>query len=467
MLIREPTMQQLSSKLKNTPRNVKSLLVPCSVNPVLNRDQSLSVQDGVAKALKLNDNTPEGVRSQHEGSSDSRVQNVIYAPDVVFVLNKRGKPLMPASQQKANKLLKEKKAHVVKRTPFTIQLDIATGETKQPIEMSEDSAYGNIGVSCFSAKREFVAKTVQLDNKMTKRLITKKMYRNHKRSRLWYREPRWKNRPKAKGWLAPSVQHRYDTHINLFKRFEKILPITDKTIEAGPFNIQKIINTDISGTEYQQGDMYGYQNMRAYLIARENNQCQVCNKEFQKGQKISIHHCKQRKEAGTNRAANLAIMHKKCHDRLHTKGLKISAPQEYKAETFMSILNKRIREDMPEVKVTYGYETFVRRNELGLEKSHVNDAFVAGGGDYQIRCKPGVIVQRHRHNRSMQKNRKGFKPSIKTHIYKIQPKDLIWIEGKKYKVVGMHGCGKYVIVENNKNINTKHIDKIYTARGLV
>ena len=43
----------------------------------------------------------------------------------------RGKPLMPCSPAKARHMLKADKAVVVRRTPFTIKLTIATGETKQ------------------------------------------------------------------------------------------------------------------------------------------------------------------------------------------------------------------------------------------------------------------------------------------------------------------------------------------------
>ena len=59
--------------------------------------------------------------------------------DIIVVLNKRGKPLMPCSPAKARLLLKEKKAIVVRRTPFTIQLTIATGESKQPVSLGVDA----------------------------------------------------------------------------------------------------------------------------------------------------------------------------------------------------------------------------------------------------------------------------------------------------------------------------------------
>ena len=55
----------------------------------------------------------------------------------VFVVNMRGEPLMPCSQRKARILLKQNKAKIYKYNPFTIQLTIATGETKQEGHIAE------------------------------------------------------------------------------------------------------------------------------------------------------------------------------------------------------------------------------------------------------------------------------------------------------------------------------------------
>jgi hypothetical protein len=240
------------------------------------------------------------------------------------------------------------------------------------------------------------------------------------------------------------------------------LPITEITIETGNFDIQKIENQDIGGVEYQQGDMFGYQNERAYLMAREHGLCQLCHKEFSRGNPSHIHHCKQRNEAGSNRVKNKAILHEKCHIKLHRQGLKLTAPKSLKPETFMSIIHKKFQQDIPGVKITFGYVTFVKRNEIGLEKTHYNDAFVVAGGQNQERCKPIEIKQKHRNNRAIQLNRNGFKPSIRKQRYSIQPKDLIWINGKKYIVVGIQNKGTYIKVENSKKVfAAKNIEQTY------
>ncbi len=51
----------------------------------------------------------------------------------VYVLNKHGKPLMPCQPRKARILLRDGKAKVIKREPFTIQLKFGSSEYKQKI----------------------------------------------------------------------------------------------------------------------------------------------------------------------------------------------------------------------------------------------------------------------------------------------------------------------------------------------
>ena len=70
----------------------------------------------------------------------------------VFVLNMRGRPLMPCSPARARHLLKAGKAVVRRRTPFTIQLRIATGETKQSVTLGVDAGAKHVGLSAATEK---------------------------------------------------------------------------------------------------------------------------------------------------------------------------------------------------------------------------------------------------------------------------------------------------------------------------
>jgi len=444
-------MQTLKQRTKqrNTPTNASQVRGNCDLQ--LNKLKRVSVA-----SLKTCFNNPEVNQHQHTGGLKAKV----------YVISIEGKQLMPCTPAKARKLLKAEKASVIKLYPLTIKLKFECENQVQEVILGEDSGFGNIGLSAASDKKELFSATVILDGRTSSRLTERAMYRRGRRNKLRYRKPRFLNRKKKEGWLPPSVQRRYEAHLTVIKKAKEVLPITEVTIEVGNFDIAKIINPEISGKNYQQGDLYGYQNMRSYLMAREYGKCQLCHKEFSKGAPSHIHHCKERGEEGGDRAENLAIVHKKCHTKFHKKGLKLSAPKQFKASTFMSIINKKFQQDIPDAKIAFGYKTFVDRNKLGLEKSHTNDAFVIAGGTTQERCQSITITQKHRNNRVIQMNRKGFAPSIRKQRYVIQPKDLIWIGGEKFVAKGIQNKGTYLMVENSKKVYpTKRIEKVYHFGG--
>jgi len=173
----------------------------------------------------------------------------------VYVLNLRKKPLMPTTPRKARILLKQEKAKVIKRSPFTIQLLYSTGETKQEITLGIDTGYSKIGFSAVTSEKEVISGKVQLLENVSKRIQKRARCRRNRRSCLWYREPRFLNRKssKSKGWLAPSIQHKLNTHVRIVNTIKEILPITKIIVEVAKFDQQKMINPEINGIEYQQG----------------------------------------------------------------------------------------------------------------------------------------------------------------------------------------------------------------------
>lgn len=437
-------MQQLAKRTQtNTPTDAPQVRSNCGLP--LNKVETLSVAGSKTSANNLDVD-----QHQHTGGPKA----------VVYVLSLEGTPLMPCSPAKARKLLKAQRAGVVTCYPFTIRLHFVCENKVQDVKMGIDSGYENIGYSCISASKELASGTVVMDGKTSERLTERRMYRRGRRNKLWYRKPRFLNRKKKEGWLPPSTQRRYDTHLKIITQLKKLLPITSVTIEVASFDIAKIENPDISGTDYQQGDMYGYQNMRSYLMAREKGCCQLCRKPFSKGVPSHIHHCLERSKSGSNRAKNLAILHKKCHVKLHKKGLKLPVPKSYKPNSYMAIIRMKFWEDVPDLKVTYGYITFVNRIALAMEKTHYNDAFVVAGGSDQQRINPVVITQKHKNNRVLQVNRNGFAPSIRRQRYDIQPKDFVWIDGERKVATFIHSYGTRVMVEK-KSISIKKIDKSF------
>jgi hypothetical protein len=446
-------MQKLQTKLKNVPTDAPQ--VCSSTNPTLNKVQRLSVQDKV-----LTCNNLDVDQHQHKGGQDLRV------PAVTYVLNQRGRSLMPCSARKARVLLKKGDAHVVRTNPFfVIQLNKATGEQVQECSIGIDSGSKNVGFSVVTDKKEIVAGTLVLDNKTSDRLTERAMYRKGRRNKLWYRKPRFNNRTKHAGWLPPSVQRKFNAHITLINKLKQLLPIKDIVIEVGNFDIQKIENPDIAGVQYQRGSLYEYQNRRSFLMAREHGKCQICGKEFIKGAGSHIHHIIPRSEGGTDREVNLALLHKACHKKIHKKKSNLLKKNKtYKDATFMSIIRSRFREFFPNFKLVYGNETFVNRNTLRLEKTHYNDAFVIAGGNSQTKTQPIILKQKHKNNRVLQCNRKGFKPSIRKQRYAIQPYDIIMVGNKKFTVNGSHNYGKSIVcTDGNKKFDfgIKKVEKTF------
>ena len=457
-------MQKLSVELKNTPRDTS--LVSCSGSSVLNKEATLSVQD-----IVLADNISEENHSQHRGSSDLRVQNIVY------VLNMRGKPLMPTTQQKANKLLRKKKAKVITTKPFTIQLNYPTGENKQPITLGVDPGFLNVGFSAITNILELISGEVQLRNNMSKKLSERKMFRRLKRNKLWYREPRFKNRRIPEGWLAPSIQHKLDTHIKMIDKIKEILPITQINIEVASFDTQKMQNPEIRGIEYQQGELKGYE-IKEYLLEKWNRKCAYCKRE---NIPLEVEHIVPKSRGGSDRISNLTIACNKCNQKKGNKTaeefgypkIQKKADKSLKEVAFMNNVRLKLVNQLKEqgdtVSHTYGYITKYNRSKLGLVKSHFNDAFMIAGGINQKRCKPFIVKQTRRNNRSIQTNRKGFKRSIRKQRYKFQPNDMVRFNKEIYKVKGVFNYGTWVRLSDDSNIintNIKNVSLISYGKGL-
>jgi hypothetical protein len=454
-------MQKLSNRKTYTPTSTPLARGNC--DSVLNSSEVRnSVQD-----YKTLDNNSEVVHSQHRGSSVLRVSNVVY------VLNLKKEPLMPTTQQRANRLLREKKAKVVRTAPFTIQLTIATGEAKRPIVLGVDAGYENIGLSAMSEKKELLAAEVSLRKDIVKLISEKRMYRRIKRNRLWYRPSRFLNRRNEnKGWLAPSIQNKLDAHLRIVEKIGVILPISKVIVEIAKFDIQKIQNAEIEGKEYQNGVQKDFENVKAYVRFRDGYNCQYCKKT---DVPLKVHHLESR-QTGSDRPENLISLCEKCHGMVHDGEivLKIKKSSGYKPEIFMSTIYKRLvgelKKKYPNVEETFGYLTKMVRIDNGLEKSHIHDAFCIAGGKNQERGIERQIVQKRRNNRCLQIIRKGYERSVRRRRYNIQPKDWVWNGKEKLEVVGSYHYGTGIAVKRNKikkNISVKRICKHFSRNGML
>ena len=145
---------------------------------------------------------------------------------MVYVLNSNNKPLMPTSRySKVRRLLKQKKAIVVNREPFTIKLLYETKEIVQPITLGVDSGSKFIGLSAIINSKELFKAEYELRNDIPKLIIEKRQYRRTRRSRKTrYRKAKFLNRVKSKhkGWLAPSIENKIQSHISIIDKLHKM-----------------------------------------------------------------------------------------------------------------------------------------------------------------------------------------------------------------------------------------------------
>ena len=334
---------------------------------------------------------------------------------MVYIINKDGHPLMPTSRHgKVRHLLKEGKAKVIKRCPFTIQLLYNSTNYTQPISLGVDAGSKVIGLSATTNTKELFASNITIRNDIVNLLSTRRQNRRTRRShKTRYRKPRFNNRVSSKkqGWLAPSIQNKVETHLTCIKRVYDILPITNIVVEVASFDIQKIKNPSISGVEYQQGEQLNFWNIREYVLHRDNHTCQCC-KGKSKDNILNVHHIESRKTGG-NAPNNLITLCETCHTKYH-KGLiklpkTIKRGMSFRDAAFMGIMRwafyNKLKTMYPNVSLTYGYITKNTRINNHLPKDHYIDARCISG--HPLATPLGIVYYQKKvrcHNRQIHKN---------------------------------------------------------------
>ena len=250
----------------------------------------------------------------------------------VFVLDTKRNPLMPCHPARARALLREGKAAVFRRFPFTIILKDRVGGTVQPVQVKLDPGSKTTGIALvaeFKRSGKVVVWAGELEHRgatIRKALEQRRGHRRFRRAKLRYRQPRFNNRTRPSGlsisplaslaqapWLAPSLQHRVDTTMTWVARLCRLAPVTALSVERVRFDLQQMQNPEISGIEYQQGELQGYE-VREYLLEKWGRQCTYCSDE---NTPLEIDHIHPRSKGGSDRISNLTLA---CHDCNQKKG---------------------------------------------------------------------------------------------------------------------------------------------------
>ena len=332
---------------------------------------------------------------------------------MVYVINIDGQPLMPTDRYgKVRHLLKDGKAKIINRCPFTIQLLYRSTNYTQPINLGVDSGSKHIGISATTKDKVFYEADVELRNDIVDLLSTRREQRRTRRNRKTrYRKARFDNRKRDDNWLAPSVSQKVQTHLTVVRKVHEILPITKIIVETASFDIQKIKNPNISGAEYQQGEQLDFWNIREYVLWRDNHVCQCC-KGKSKDKILNVHHIESRKTGG-DAPNNLITLCETCHTGYHKGIVKlpktIHRGMSFKDASFMGIMRwafyNKLKEEYSDVHMTYGYITKNIRITNNLPKEHFIDARCISGNPTAVSNNIVYYQKKVRcHNRQIHKN---------------------------------------------------------------
>ena len=239
----------------------------------------------------------------------------------VFVLDKKNRPLMPCLPVRARKLLRAGKAVVVRRFPFTIRLKERRAGAVQPLRVKIDPGAKTTGLAVTRDGRDgqhvlHLSELAHRGWKVQKSMGQRAAYRRRRRSsNLRYRAPRFDNRTKPAGWLPPSLQSRVDNVMAWVDRFRRLSPVSAISVERVKFDMQLLENPDISGVEYQQGSLFGYE-LKEYVLEKCNRTCQYCG-GLSKDPVLEIEHVVPRNPKtgarGSNRLSNLTLGCRTCN----------------------------------------------------------------------------------------------------------------------------------------------------------
>ena len=342
---------------------------------------------------------------------------------MVYVLASDGKPLMPTTRYgKVRRMLKSGRARVVRRTPFTIQLLYKSGQITQQVSLGVDAGSKHIGISATTERKELLSAQVEIRQDINRLLVSRRESRQTRRSRKTrYRKPRFQNRTRPKGWLAPSVNAKAETHVTVVRKACSLLPVTEIHVEMAPFDTQRLKAELLGqkrpeGRDYQKGEMAGYDNLKAYVKWRDGYKCAVCGAEHVP---LEVHHRIQRHNGGTNAPSNLITVCHDCHVKYHAGGLTgkkahlmdpdAKSPKMRDA-SFMGIMRWAVWERLKtfglSMYMTYGYRTARVREECHLPKDHRVDARCISGHPKVVPSDEWFFCKKVRcHNRQIHKKK--------------------------------------------------------------
>lgn len=315
----------------------------------------------------------------------------------VFVIDSEKRPLNPIHPAQARQLLRNKKAAIYRQFPFTLILAKSLPDSSvSPFRLKIDPGAKVTGIALVNDSTGEVVFAAELKHRgftIRDALVSRRQLRSSRRARKTrYRKPRFLNRTRPPGWLAPSLQSRVKNIKTWVEKLRRFAPITAISQELVRFDMQLMRNPDIKGKEYQQGTLAGYET-REYLLEKWDRQCAYCGV---KDVPLQIEHIYPKSKGGSNSITNLTLSCKKCNTKKGAKDIKeflktdpfrlgkvLKQAKRPLADaaavntTRFALLNTLKATELP-VEVGSGGLTKFNRSQQNLEKSHWLDAAAVG-----------------------------------------------------------------------------------------
>jgi Restriction endonuclease len=406
--------------------------------------------------------------------------------NLVFVVDKKERPLMPCTPRIARLLLKQCKARIYKHAYtgfFAIKLNYIPSKCylqKNRIGVDTGSKYIGVSVVRIDKNQEKVSRScthlyeVKLrGDEITKNIEQRRMYRRNRRNRKTrYRKPRFLNRKNSRreGLKNPTMIHKFETHCKVINTLQSLLPKTKLIFEVGNFdphlmkNERKAFNRHWG---YQRGVNYGFANRKAYVLCRDNYTCQQCKK---KNVALHVHHIVYRSNGGSDDESNLITLCEDCHHKLHQGKIKLKKSisqgkkKALKDATQMNYLKGLLIEHYPKARITWGYITKENRQYLKLSKEHYFDALVIASKGKKVKVETNQvtkIVKVAKGDYQLSKGSCSEKMLPKGKVNGFRRFDKVKYFGNEYFIKGRRtsGTGELMDVEGNK------IDFSYMPKG--
>ena len=296
---------------------------------------------------------------------------------LVYVISKNGKPIMPCKPAKARKLLRDGKAKVINHCPFTIQLLWDCEENTQPVTVGIDKGSHVTGVSCVANGQILLSAEIHHRTDIKDKMTARRNNRRNRRSRKWYRAPRFNNRASSRrgGRLPPSIKANVEEVIRVIRKIP--LHCDQIIIEDVQVDIARLNNPNLTGKQYQTSKRLD-ENLRIATLMRDGYQCQHCGR---RNIRLEAHHIIYTSQGGKDTLDNLITLCTKCHTRVHKGRIQIDisgvsgfldqiAQRTMQGKTYMY----EILAEYARISKVFGYQTSSYRKSLKLPKTHDSDA---------------------------------------------------------------------------------------------